>query len=292
MIQRESHFEYLIALAVAGQISDTELEELLDHTATCTSCSQLMSEMESTNFQLFLTLAAQIKKPRISSRMRERFLIRATRSGVVMPAPSSGIQRSHLVHFAALLIAVCLFVGMGWRHITGRSSERTTGSAPVMRLEAARQISSAARRDFAAPEVSVAEVATNGRRNRRSPGRSASLPSPAPGDGPRIAVRPLFRLNTSLFPSGPDGLNAVAKPSGLQHLTAEYFSPRGLGLEPNFSTPAVWNSTASDVLSQHVFRYRATLASVSLQDDQAVFGLKPRVRDLTFSNTLDSAHSR
>ena len=294
MIQRENHFQYLAALAVAGQISDIELEELVEHTASCGACSQRMVEMESTNFQLFLTLAAQIKQPKVSSRMQERFLIRAANSGVPMAAPSSGFRHSNFLHCAALLVAVCLFSGLGWRQATRGSLRQPPESTTSGKSAASAQLLGTANSGLVLSKAPVVRRAVNGptRRNHHAASRATILPSFGMGKEPRVAARTLFHFNDAFVPNQPRNINSGAKIGILRDVSGGYFSPRGEGLKPSFSTQAIWSSNAGGVQNQPVFHYRTALASVSLQDDQAVFGLKPRVRDLSFSNMLDSNRSR
>jgi hypothetical protein len=292
MIQRERRFQYLVALAVAGQMSDAEFEELSEHMANCSSCSQRMAEMEPTNLQLFLTLAAQVKGPRFSSKMQERFLIRAAQSGVPMAAPSSGFQRSTFLHFAALLVAACLFSGLGWRHLTHSSLERTNGSSSPMKIAARLQISTKESPNSAILEVPVVDRSINRRCNCHAPDYAATLSSFATDKESRVVPRSLFRLDPAFFPSQPRAINTEARLRGLQHLTVECCSSMGAGLTPRFPVPIVPDSSMNDGLNNRIFRYSATLASISLQDDQAVFGLTPRVRDISFSSTLDSNRPR
>ncbi len=294
MIQRESHFEYLATLAVAGQISDTEMEELAEHTAGCSSCSQRIAEMEFTSLQLFLTLAPQIKKRRISSRMQERFLIRAAYSGARMAAPSSSFRHSNFLHLAALLVAICLVTGLSWKRITQTPSRRSfDGTAPVT-IAAPVELPAMADSGPVPSEPPVAGRSINGptRRSHHASSKASILPLPGTHEESRIAAQPLFRLDAALFSSQSAAVSAEPKLSHFKDIAAGNFSPRGVGLGPSFFTSAIWSSKASSTPDQRVFHYSATLASISLQDDQAVFGLKPRMRDLSFSNTLSLIHPR
>jgi anti-sigma factor RsiW len=294
MIQQERHFQYLIALAVSGQISGAELEELSEHMANCSSCSQRMAEMESTNFQLFLTLAADIKKARVSSKMRERFLMSAAHAGAILSAPSPGFQRSSRLHFAAFLVAVCLIAGMGWRRATERSLRRTIGTTLQVEIPLPAQLSSAAGLSgLALPATLVAERSLTGpHHNRRAYSKATTLPAFAMSAESRVVARPLFRLDSAFSLNQPRAIDNDSRPSNLQDVASDYLHPRGADTTPRFSTPTIWSSGMGGDPNQRVFRYSATLASISVQDDQAVFGLKPRVRDISLSNALGSIRPR
>jgi hypothetical protein len=294
MIQRESHFQYLLALAVAGQVSETEMAELMEHKANCSSCSQRMVEMESVNLQMFVTLAAQVKKTRVSSRMQERFLVRAAHSGVRMAAPSSGFRHSYFLHFAALLLAVCLFSGLSWRQVMQSPLRRTLDSTTSVKTATAPKLSAMADIDMVLLEAPSVRRSANGPPHPKhpAPGKTSSLPAFAMAEDSRVATPAQFRLDPAFFSNQSKAIKTEAKLRSLEDLPIGHLGTRGAGLETSFFTPAISNPTTSGALDQRVFHYRATLASVSLQDDQAVFGLNPRVREFLLSEPLDSTRFR
>lgn len=250
--------------------------------------------MESANLQLFMTIAAQTKNPRVSSRMRERFLIRAGHHGARIAAPSLGLLHSDFLHFAALLIAICLFSGLGWRQFTQGSFRLDHNSTTPATIVIPEQLSAIADRGLVLSKAPIAGHSSSRaiRRNHDAPSTASILPSSATGEESHVAARTLLQLDTAFFPSQPRTRTAAAKLGTLRDVPVGYFSRRGGGLEPSSSTSAIWNPPSNRVPNQRVFHYSATLASISLQDDQAIFGLKPRVRDISLSDTLDSTRSR
>jgi hypothetical protein len=118
-----SHFEELAALEAGGFLSDEELTELREHTATCVECRQAQEEFNSlVQFGLPLTVSPVREfmdkaKTRPDNNMRPRFLRRARLEGLAFspdvdePIRTSG-RRIGLVAASAAALATAVVIAV------------------------------------------------------------------------------------------------------------------------------------------------------------------------------------
>jgi hypothetical protein len=108
MTVNHAHFEVLCALAASGQLTNTELTELREHSERCSACSSRLVEMTQLSAQLFCAHALNQPGIRMPENMLGRFIARANCEGVPLSphAASAGASGPGLT--AALLLALLL----------------------------------------------------------------------------------------------------------------------------------------------------------------------------------------
>ncbi|HZD51349.1 MAG TPA: hypothetical protein VE178_21605 [Silvibacterium sp.] len=91
MTPDHSYFELLSALADSRELTESEIEELCQHSELRASCRERITETTQIRLQLLLASALDPPKGRLPKGMRERFIARAFREGVPLSERSSSV---------------------------------------------------------------------------------------------------------------------------------------------------------------------------------------------------------
>ncbi len=125
-------YEVQSVLAAAGQLTAAELIELERHADACSSCRECLTDMAEMSRELFMAQAGTMPTTTAPARMQDRFLARASQSGIPVrrSAPAmAGVPLVAGVAFAAVLAVVML---SGWRHPSALVTERDAPFAYVV----------------------------------------------------------------------------------------------------------------------------------------------------------------
>jgi hypothetical protein len=104
-----SHFEVLCALAGSGQLTDTEMVELREHSEHCLSCSSRLVEINQLSLHIFCAHALRQPVTGVPKGLQERFIARANNEGVPLDShtPTLAIGGSS---WAAAFVGLMLLV--------------------------------------------------------------------------------------------------------------------------------------------------------------------------------------
>jgi hypothetical protein len=104
-----SYFEVLCALAGSGQLTDTEMAELREHSERCLSCTSRLVEINRLSLHIFCAHALHQPVTGMPKGLRERFIARANHEGVVLNSrvPNLAIGGSS---WAAAFVGILLLV--------------------------------------------------------------------------------------------------------------------------------------------------------------------------------------
>jgi hypothetical protein len=101
-------FEVLCALAVIGDLTKAECDELSEHVEHCPLCHDRLLEMRRLGVQLFFAQARQTPIKRLPKGMQERFSARAISEGIPLSVRSQGVGFRSLGLVTVLLVALLL----------------------------------------------------------------------------------------------------------------------------------------------------------------------------------------
>jgi hypothetical protein len=126
-------FEVLCALAVSGDLTETEHAALREHLRDCIPCQTCLVEMR--RLAIPLLFAQKLKSPgkQLRKGLRERFAERAIREGIPLSPRSDGVGFSALGMVTVVLV-VLLLVTATLQHSPSRSSIVETGVAESAQL--------------------------------------------------------------------------------------------------------------------------------------------------------------
>jgi hypothetical protein len=299
MIHDEKHFEILMALAVAGQLSDAELLELEQHATHCSSCVRRKSEMEAASRQLFLLNALKNKSLRTPAGMQERFLMRAIDAGVPLNLPPAGFSYPNVFRTASIAVALLIILSVGWKAVTDRHAPVTKPFANVPNaIESAPAISTASIAGRNADSyLAVSRPVKRQHHRPRSSQVQTQLPTSVSSEGNQADGKPFFTLTPAFFPRNAMLIGAAGGiPRVFNTVAADYFissndSPRKLPML-NISGPTLWNVSEQQSSNQRVFHYNATLASLSFLDYPSEFKSEVRVPGLSIHNAFNPIRFR
>ena len=108
-------FEISSAYAAVGGLSESEMSDFEQHTASCLSCRNRSAELENASREYFLARAGDTAHSPTPAGMQQRFEERAARSGITLRrvAPSLLVARYFRVALAVLLLTVT--ANLSWR---------------------------------------------------------------------------------------------------------------------------------------------------------------------------------
>ena len=119
MTADHAHFDVMCALAASGQLTNSELAELHEHSEGCSSCCDRLVEMKHVSAELFCAHALSQPGFRMPKDIVERFIARANSEGVPLHLRATGVGLKQLVSTAAfvlalLLVSATLYFGTLW----------------------------------------------------------------------------------------------------------------------------------------------------------------------------------
>jgi anti-sigma factor RsiW len=235
MIQDEKHFEILMALAVAGQLSDAELLELEQHATHCSSCVHRKSEMEAASRQLFLLNALKNRLPSTPAGMQERFLMRAIDAGVPLTLPPAGFSYPNVFRSASIAVALLIILSVGWKTVIDRHATVTKAFADAPNaIASAPAISAASIAGRNADSYLAVSRTVKKQHHRPRPSQvQTQLSASISSEGNQADGEHFFTLTPAFFPRN-------ATMIGADYFISSNDSPRKLPML-NISSPTLWN---------------------------------------------------
>jgi hypothetical protein len=296
MIHDEKHYEILAALAVAGQLADTELLELEQHAIRCSSCTRRIAEMEATSRRLFMLNALKSKALSTPAGMQERFSICAINAGV--PLSRRPLAFIHPMAFRlASVIALMVVLSVVWKIVSEKASTAAkvtvnpptaSGRAPIVRAT-----STVNRKEY----LAVSQPAKRRPLKTHTTQMQTHLVTFNSSEGNRAHRKALFTLNPTLFPGNGTTIGALSSiPNRFRVAAAGNFT-LGAALSPKSSVsrtsvPSLWDISDQKESGQRVFYYNSTVAFLSFLDYQSDFKPKTHAPDFFIYSAGNPTRSR
>ncbi len=137
------HFEVLSTLVASGQLTEMELQELIEHSRHCACCSRRLGEMSHLNVRLFCALAQNQPRIPVTKAMQERFIVRANQEGIPLSlhALNVGYRLPSFVGAIALVLLLVSasahlgsFMRLAARDVGRESIAASSGSFPQVQI--------------------------------------------------------------------------------------------------------------------------------------------------------------
>jgi hypothetical protein len=270
MIYTHEHYEMLTALATAGQLSDSELRDLRQHTRECVACLQAMAEMEEVSRELFLTQVRSTSRSSLPAGMQQRFQERARSAGIPLSSHAALPLNSGFLRMALVTLLVTVCATLSWKLLV----------APPVQERASVEA------DNSAQKISALQP------NHELPVISGHLLLAVPQKHQQVKRKALSQRepDTAISPKSGSGTSqtsfVLSRPSFLKHDYAGTFSDNtsmlpvtvnqdymtsGLHLPGRksfelVSVPNIWGAVDRERSDQRTFHYNPNFASLSFLD--------------------------
>ena len=273
MSQTHERYEMLTALATAGQLPESDLIDLAQHTRECVPCREAMVAMEAVSLAIFVAHATTVGRQSMPAGMQRRFEQRAASAGIPLRRSVAGTMDAGVLRLALVTATLAICAALSWSLITRThlpvSQSQTVASLPVDDdhvLAAHPQQPQSVRRRPA----HVHKAASSAERAAVTAQRSFRFPQPS------LLTAGYARTFSDTLSTIPVTVNQQYMISGLHLPKRDTYQSTSL--------PITFGTVATERTDQRTFHYKPDFASLTFLDG-------PQASGLTATPALDFSRS-
>jgi hypothetical protein len=123
MIPDHEEYELRCALAVAGQLTASERDDLEQHAASCLACRAYLADLAVISREIVLAQPAIFKPIVAPAGMKQRFLARASAAGIPLRRSEPASLYPQALRAAAIAVLLAMSLSITWRFLSAHSSD-------------------------------------------------------------------------------------------------------------------------------------------------------------------------
>lgn len=267
MIYTHEHYEMATVLATAGQLSDSELSDLRQHTRDCVPCLQAMAEMEEVSRELFLTQARSTSRSSLPAGMQQRFQERARSAGIPLSSAVALPLNSGFLRMALVTLFLTICAPLSWKLLVARPVQERA----FVEADNSTQKTATLQPNHELPVVSDHVLSTFPQKRqqlrRKTLSQSEPLDVSAPESGSGTSQTSFVLSRPSSFKhdyAGTFSDNASMLPVTVNqdYMTSGLHLPGRKSFEL-LSVPNIWGAVDHERSDQRTFHYNPNFASLS-----------------------------
>jgi hypothetical protein len=122
MIPGHEEYELHCALAVAGQLTASECNDLEQHAASCPACRAYLTDLAVISREIVLAQTRRIKPIATPAGMQQRFFARASAAGIPLHRSDTALYPQAL-RAVAIAVLLAMSLSITWRFFSAHSSD-------------------------------------------------------------------------------------------------------------------------------------------------------------------------